>query len=1491
MAKGLSFLSVKCLRDATGAVFFTATGSLTNSPVAVLIAGKSTEFDIITLPSGHRQLKVKITSNLTVLKYKVTLASGISVERSIGVPTQAQRLNTDFADLTQSFNEVKDRNSQTFSFSEALQYPEGKGQNQTVLYPSSTSERLDTSTRADFYYTADGSFAYIASNDLQNQFLNNLNYAPAGTTRDTVGRFEGGTQNTSLGIISSSVANANTGDIEGPVVFGEIVAIDLPAISAADSGTPTISVCTIPDSSNYYLRGCINFALPCTDSGIAHAQDCNSVTLTAAVINASEVVDGGCCVECNSLDFSITDINAADTDVTNGTVTFTFNSPTLTTSNIEYTLVGTPSNPLLSFSTVGVGLSDQALPYTVTYTNLYPGSYSIKIGSGSCSYTEFFTIPDKETTVSTNYGCTDNTALNYDAAATNVDALCVFCDSVTGNFIAGGNNTWTHYFPNVLAPTETTSATSNPDGTSNTDGIIHFTGDSSEWELWNDVNYGIWNLGEEGFFQFNPATALTSDQALPFVHKLYKLDIDLDTFQQVYAGALQGGTSTLTVVTSNATLISTQTGNGSQAHTFTGLATGDYVVVTQYDNDGTLDGDDEIEQCYNIQIIGNVQISGCTDSTALNYNSAATIGDGSCNYPSAGDGCGVLDFTLQRACHFDNQENINDTNDGPSDRNGVWYGGWDNEAFLEWVANGRILTQGPMAGVSLANNNVIDSGEQIWIISEVFCFDSTENESNFNNFFTLTNPAYQENANLLMYQPAVYSFSGAYPEQSDSGVVQNNNEVYGSFNYAGGPNYGVYSNNLQDAPFATQGLDFFIVDFTVTYSDGSSTLFSRSLRDLIFGPLDFISETSRDCPSTVYPVSYSYTYNYGTFGVYEYTYSSPEKFFEGEFQAEGCCTDIITTIECTDPTATNYCCPAGTEGVVTDNSLCQYDEEPQEIPGCTNPNSPNFNPLATIDDGSCVSLPPTVGSWFCSNAAAGECEYIPGNQDGYGTQQECESNCQDIEEPDDCLELSNWVNTNSGGMNATTTNATGVYNETAGFCDVGEGGSIIINIPSTADLNIVNPNGVLFVVQIYQTDNAGFLTSYANYYENGQTPFGSATDGPSAVALSGDPAEFLSLSDYQGGTYTFNNVPGGCWSYSIAFYSDVISTSFGIVPANPSTYCEGFTNSVCIDYTCDIPDGGGGGEIIIGCTDPEAENYNPDAEVDNGTCNYPCDPCEGECLCPDGTYSSECCTPDPQSGCTDPLANNYNPNASLDDGSCDYDLVGCTGPCCDGGCDGDGGGGDVDDGTNSIIPGCTPQNIDSLLEYNNKCIASSGSRFYTKLVTGLGDDCSTMEAWKMIIIQEILNRKGLPCIYNCTDSSTPAIGAATNNCTQKWEDGGSIYWNPTDAVGFGLGTIVKRANGGLGGVIYIAVSTSGLTIDPFSSDSNSGWKKCVTIKAPTDNSDYLEKFVSFAKSYCRDCGIPPYTQETEVNVQVTTNFTVGGSSITNDGVSFGPSNN
>jgi len=58
--------------------------------------------------------------------------------------------------------------------------------------------------------------------------------------------------------------------------------------------------------------------------------------------------------------------------------------------------------------------------------------------------------------------------------------------------------------------------------------------------------------------------------------------------------------------------------------------------------------------------------------------------------------------------------------------------------------------------------------------------------------------------------------------------------------------------------------------------------------------------------------------------------------------------------------------------------------------------------------------------------------------------------------------------------------------------------------------------------------------------------------------------------------------------------------------------------------------------IVAGCNDATACNYDPSANVNDGSCDY-----------------LSC------AGCTDPTGCNYDATATLDDGSCDYSCIGC----------------------------------------------------------------------------------------------------------------------------------------------------------------------------------------------------------------------------------------
>ena len=115
-------------------------------------------------------------------------------------------------------------------------------------------------------------------------------------------------------------------------------------------------------------------------------------------------------------------------------------------------------------------------------------------------------------------------------------------------------------------------------------------------------------------------------------------------------------------------------------------------------------------------------------------------------------------------------------------------------------------------------------------------------------------------------------------------------------------------------------------------------------------------------------------------------------------------------------------------------------------------------------------------------------------------------------------------------------------------------------------------------------------------------------------------------------------------------------------------------------FPCDDPECP---EVIPGCTDPNACNRDPNANVDDGSCEYcsdnpPGSSCGGPICCEEGYKNTAdqseiddptiCCDnsiceeeeEEETPGCTDPAACNYNDKATEDDDSCSY--AGCTNP-------------------------------------------------------------------------------------------------------------------------------------------------------------------------------------------------------------------------------------
>jgi len=267
-----------------------------------------------------------------------------------------------------------------------------------------------------------------------------------------------------------------------------------------------------------------------------------------------------------------------------------------------------------------------------------------------------------------------------------------------------------------------------------------------------------------------------------------------------------------------------------------------------------------------------------------------------------------------------------------------------------------------------------------------------------------------------------------------------------------------------------------------------------------------------------------------------------------------------------------------------------------------------------------------------------------------------------------------------------------------------------------------------------------------------------------------------------GEQYTINNLPNiftGDLNYvfvSVSWYDETGELVVDTQSFNVIIYCWGCTDPEANNYidspyvfdeiqdywtndfpniTPPTPDQIECTYDIYGCTDPLALNYEPDANIDDGSCEY-------------NVF-----------GCTDPAANNYNADATIDDGSCEYDIYGCT--------DSDAINYDsnatIDDGS-CMFPGCTDPEADN---YDPSANVDDGSCVY--YIYGCTDSAA-------INYNPDANVDDGNCIYNiygCTDSN-----AINYNPIASTDDGSCIYDpcdGPLGAIYFAPNTFTPNNDG------------------------------------------------------------------------------------------------
>ena len=474
---------------------------------------------------------------------------------------------------------------------------------------------------------------------------------------------------------------------------------------------------------------------------------------------------------------------------------------------------------------------------------------------------------------------------------------------------------------------------------------------------------------------------------------------------------------------------------------------------------------------------------------------------------------------------------------------------------------------------------------------------------------------------------------------------------------------------------------------------------------------------------------------------------------------------------------------------------------------CTDPAATiNYNPLATIDDGSCIypSWDCVLGN--CTDPGTGNGAYNSTNG-GYtacqascmlitpGCTDSCASNYNALANVDDgsctykaCLDPTASNQYWSCDCNSIKSSATIPYLACCTYpCAT----------PNTVTSVTTNSSGSCTVpiddgdVVITVTINTGAPTWTIEYYDNTNTSL-----------------IFTDTTPYSG---------------NISANSYTTQAGTGLVAGN---YWVRVTDSLsCLaNYQFTI----GTTSLTQGCDDPTAQNYDPSAQCDDGSCVY--------------------------CGCMDLLANNYNPNAVCDDGSCDYTIA--DNPCI-------------------------PPNIDNRILEITACLSEKGTEWLYKYKIGTADDCTIMNKWKLIFIQYLLKNKDLTCLYNCVDNDSPSVTTLTS-CSSVASTGGPVtglndQGYAGSSVTTGGGTLITTPSSFFissntlffgdvitmpSGLVWTKTSAGSCTYGCYNPETNQGstsgnWTQCVPANniTITNSVNYLDNFINFANKYCRDCKI------------------------------------
>ena len=687
---------------------------------------------------------------------------------------------------------------------------------------------------------------------------------------------------------------------------------------------------------------------------------------------------------------------------------------------------------------------------------------------------------------------------------------------------------------------------------------------------------------------------------------------------------------------------------------------------------------------------GTLQIPGCTDATACNYNAAANVSNGSCTYAQSGYDCagnclndlngnGLCDNEEVFGCTAEDADNYNPA---ATTENGTctWAGGLVTGLTYEVVSENGIpdkTTYRIYAEVSQASAEIV----------AVYGYDTTP--------WLLS------------------STTGFYQDAFGSGTAGGVNAAFFPFVPALQYDSWVTLGALPGAPNAASSVG--MSAFLPAFETGAAL----NVNTFVGGSIFILPGTTTQGTPVGGKVLVAQVTTNGTVTAR----------FNFQLQTSDGTTWNADGVELVFPVA----------------------ETPQ---GCTDPEALNYDPDALLDDGSCAYPGPSYSGLSYELVSenlpvAGQRTFRvyanftnpndqltavfaqSGNPLSIASTQPFYQNTfgeafyhqinQAFLSFDPSLAQDSWLTIGSApSVNTVGTTAAETAFESGGAFAINNalGGSWFV-LPDLEPLAFPDAQGRVLLAQL---TTAGQVTFQANFQY--RTQLGENPQELNEVLVF--PNLLFGCTDPTACNYdSFAQASDGSCTYAQQYYTcagaclndtdgDGVRNELEVPGCTDDNAANFNPQATDENGTCQYP----------GCTNPQACNFNATANVDNGSCTYAAQyyTCAGACL--NDTDGDGVCNELEIPGCTDDSAANFNPQATDDNGTCEY--PGCTNPAADN----FDATANVDDGS-CILGGCTyanAQNFASAATYDDgSCVfvgcTNPNAANYNPLATVSNNTC------------------------------------------------------------------------------------------------------------------------------------------------------------------------